>query len=208
MLEAIAQYQDVRQRLRKPANAVEDTGIDLRKGRPQPIKGADQRLSFVPRKIRSEALLERLKAASGAPIPDMLHLSGKCGASFLKVPNLKAKAVGSPLPIQGTTPHYTVADIQRVMCAVSGIGKNEMISARRTMGIVEPRQIAMYLCKRLTNRSLPEIGRMFFGRDHTTVLHAIRKFQWLDEKLPDISVGLPAIAVAAWDLHKSSTARV
>ena len=51
----------------------------------------------------------------------------------------------------------------------------DIYSARRTAGIVAPRQIAMYLAKRLTLASLPEIGRHFGGRDHTTVLHAVRK---------------------------------
>ena len=54
-----------------------------------------------------------------------------------------------------------------------------MHSARRSRIITRPRQIAMYLAKNLTTRSLPEIGRKFGGRDHTTVIHAIRKVQEL-----------------------------
>jgi chromosomal replication initiator protein len=51
------------------------------------------------------------------------------------------------------------------------------LSSRRTANVVRPRQVAMYLAKQLTLRSLPEIGRRFGGRDHTTVLHAVRKIE-------------------------------
>lgn len=64
----------------------------------------------------------------------------------------------------------------------------DMYSARRTANIVRPRQIAMYLAKTMTLKSLPEIGRKFGGRDHTTILHAVRKIEDLvcrDERLAD-----------------------
>ena len=57
------------------------------------------------------------------------------------------------------------------------VSKADLLSSRRTRTIVRPRQIAMYLAKMLTPRSLPEIGRRFGGRDHTTVLHAVRKIE-------------------------------
>jgi chromosomal replication initiator protein len=53
------------------------------------------------------------------------------------------------------------------------------LSSRRTANVVRPRQVAMYLAKTMTLRSLPEIGRRFGGRDHTTVLHAVRKIEGL-----------------------------
>jgi chromosomal replication initiator protein len=56
-----------------------------------------------------------------------------------------------------------------------------MHSARRARAVARPRQIAMYLSKQLTSRSLPEIGRKFGGRDHTTVMHAVRKVEELRE---------------------------
>jgi chromosomal replication initiator protein len=54
-----------------------------------------------------------------------------------------------------------------------------MSSARRSRAVARPRQVAMYLSKQLTSRSLPEIGRAFGGRDHTTVMHAVRKIEEL-----------------------------
>ena len=61
-----------------------------------------------------------------------------------------------------------------------------MLSARRSRAVARPRQIAMYLSKQLTTRSLPEIGRKFGGRDHTTVIHAVRKVESLRESDPSI----------------------
>jgi len=68
-----------------------------------------------------------------------------------------------------------VEDIQRIVGKHYNVSRTDMTSSRRTKNIVLPRQIAMYLAKTLTPRSLPEIGRRFGGRDHTTVLHAVRK---------------------------------
>ncbi|MEE9375773.1 MAG: chromosomal replication initiator protein DnaA [Rhizobiaceae bacterium] len=70
-----------------------------------------------------------------------------------------------------------IEDIQKVVARHFNVSKNDLLSNRRTRLIVRPRQIAMYLSKNLTPRSLPEIGRRFGGRDHTTVLHAVRKIE-------------------------------
>ena len=72
-----------------------------------------------------------------------------------------------------------IDDIQRVVASHFNVSKADLLSSRRTRNIVRPRQIAMYLAKVLTPRSLPEIGRHFGGRDHTTVLHAVRKVEEL-----------------------------
>ena len=75
-----------------------------------------------------------------------------------------------------------IEDIQRIVARQFNVTKNDLLSNRRTRVIVRPRQIAMYLAKVMTPRSLPEIGRRFGGRDHTTVLHAVRKIEALTEK--------------------------
>lgn len=69
----------------------------------------------------------------------------------------------------------SVLDVQREVCRHSGLSREDLLSHRRTKDVVGPRQLCMYLCKTLTMRSLPEIGRRFDDRDHTTVLHAVRK---------------------------------
>jgi len=72
-----------------------------------------------------------------------------------------------------------IDDIQRTVSKHYGVNRGDLLSGRRNRSIVRPRQIGMYLCKQLTSRSLPEIGRRFGNRDHTTVLHAIRKIEQL-----------------------------
>ena len=72
-----------------------------------------------------------------------------------------------------------IEDIQKLVSAHYNVSRADILSARRTANVVRPRQIAMYLSKILTPRSLPEIGRRFGGRDHTTVLHAVRKIEAL-----------------------------
>lgn len=72
-----------------------------------------------------------------------------------------------------------VEEIQRIVGDRFKIDRNDLISIRRTAKVVLPRQIAMYLAKQYTLQTLPELGRRFAGRDHTTVLHAIRKIERL-----------------------------
>lgn len=79
----------------------------------------------------------------------------------------------------GEPKRVRIEDIQRIVARHYNVSKTELLSNRRTRTIVKPRQVAMYLSKVLTPRSLPEIGRRFGGRDHTTVLHAVRKIEGL-----------------------------
>jgi chromosomal replication initiator protein len=72
-----------------------------------------------------------------------------------------------------------IEDIQRIVARQYNVSRADLLSSRRTANVVRPRQVAMYLAKVLTLRSLPEIGRRFGGRDHTTVLHAVRKIEAL-----------------------------
>ncbi|WEK03954.1 MAG: chromosomal replication initiator protein DnaA [Candidatus Devosia phytovorans] len=70
-----------------------------------------------------------------------------------------------------------IEDILKIVSRHYKVPRNELLSARRSRDVVRPRQIAMFLAKALTSRSLPEIGRRFGGRDHTTVLHSVRKVE-------------------------------
>ncbi len=72
-----------------------------------------------------------------------------------------------------------IEDIQKLVASHYNVSRADLLSSRRTASVVRPRQIAMFLSKVLTPRSLPEIGRRFGGRDHTTVLHAVRKIEGL-----------------------------
>lgn len=99
-------------------------------------------------------------------------------------PNLSVERVDDLLGHiyrSGEPKRIRIEDIQRAVSRHYNVSRTELLSNRRTRTIVRPRQIAMYLAKMLTPRSLPEIGRRFGGRDHTTVLHAVRKIEGLSE---------------------------
>jgi chromosomal replication initiator protein len=74
-----------------------------------------------------------------------------------------------------------IDDILKLVAVHYNVSRPDLLSSRRTAMVVKPRQVAMYLAKVLTPRSLPEIGRRFGGRDHTTVLHAVRKIERLSK---------------------------
>jgi chromosomal replication initiator protein len=80
-----------------------------------------------------------------------------------------------------------IEDILRIVSRHYKVPRNELLSSRRSRDVVRPRQIAMYLAKALTSRSLPEIGRRFGGRDHTTVLHSVRKVEQMMKDDADLT---------------------
>ena len=81
--------------------------------------------------------------------------------------------------LRSNEPKITIEEIQRQVAQYYNIRLADMLSPRRARMVARPRQIAMYLSKQLTTRSLPEIGRKFGGRDHTTVIHAVRRIDEL-----------------------------
>ncbi len=80
----------------------------------------------------------------------------------------------------------TIDEIQRTVCQFYRVDRSEMSSKRRNRAVVRPRQVAMYLSKVLTPRSYPEIGRKFGGRDHSTVIHAVRLIETLRDQDADM----------------------
>lgn len=76
--------------------------------------------------------------------------------------------------------------IQTIVCKFFKISKNEMLSSRRSRYLVRPRQTAIYLTKILTSKSLPEIGREFSNRDHTTIIHSVKTIEKIKEKDPEM----------------------
>ncbi|MBL1419344.1 MAG: chromosomal replication initiator protein DnaA [Alphaproteobacteria bacterium] len=97
-----------------------------------------------------------------------------------------------------------VHDIIKSVSDFYQVSKADLFSARRHRSIVRPRQIGMYLAKMLTSRSLPEIGRRFGGRDHTTVLHAVRKIDDLLKKDPILAEEVARLKreIELGDLHR------
>ncbi|MCK5545773.1 MAG: chromosomal replication initiator protein DnaA [Rhodospirillaceae bacterium] len=84
--------------------------------------------------------------------------------------------------IRANDRRVTIEEIQKKVASHFNIRTSDMHSARRARSVARPRQVAMYLAKQLTSRSLPEIGRKFGGRDHTTVMHAVKKVEELTER--------------------------
>jgi chromosomal replication initiator protein len=98
-------------------------------------------------------------------------------------PQLIDRILGN-LVKSGEQKRVMIDDIQKVVARHFNVSRQDLLSNRRTRVIVRPRQIAMFLAKSMTPRSLPEIGRHFGGRDHTTVLHAVRKVEELSNAEP------------------------
>jgi chromosomal replication initiator protein len=92
--------------------------------------------------------------------------------------------------LRGAQRRVTIDEIQKLVSAHFELKPLDLISARRSRAVARPRQIAMYLAKRLTTRSLPEIGRKFGGRDHSTVIHAVRKVEELRDSDRDIDTAV------------------
>jgi chromosomal replication initiator protein len=76
----------------------------------------------------------------------------------------------------------TVEEIQRKVSDHYNIRLSDLIGPKRVRTFARPRQVAMYLAKTMTSRSLPEIGRRFGGRDHTTIMHGVRKIEELKQQ--------------------------
>lgn len=95
--------------------------------------------------------------------------------------------------VRANARRITVDEIQKLCAAHYKIDASEMRSKRRDRAVARPRQVAMYLAKKMTPRSLPEIGRIFGGRDHSTVIHAVRTIEGLRESNPDIDADVRAL---------------
>ena len=101
---------------------------------------------------------------------------------YEKVPNLSETKIVLKDLLNISENKVTIDLIQTVVCKFFKISKNEMLSSRRSRYLVRPRQTAIYLTKILTSKSLPEIGREFSNRDHTTIIHSVRTIERIKEK--------------------------
>ena len=105
-------------------------------------------------------------------------LVARAGENVARMGLDEAQAILRP-NLRGAEKRITVDDIQKATAEHYGMKQADLISERRNRSIARPRQAAMWLAKSLTTRSLPDIGRRFGGRDHTTVLHAVRRIEAL-----------------------------
>ncbi len=105
---------------------------------------------------------------------------------YNKMPNLAEVKVVLKDLLNIAENKVTIDLIQTLVCKFFKISKNEMLSSRRSRYLVRPRQTAIYLTKILTSKSLPEIGREFSNRDHTTIIHSVKTIEKLKDKDPEM----------------------
>ncbi|RYG71161.1 chromosomal replication initiator protein DnaA, partial [bacterium] len=148
--------------------------------------------------LRLNIILKKLENMPDARVPDevAIFLARRISANVRELEgaltrvvayaNLQARPIDIEFTqtvladlLRATQRRVTIDEIQRRVCDHYRIRQAEMSSARRAREVARPRQVAMYLAKQLTPRSLPEIGRRFGGRDHTTVIHAVKQIEKL-----------------------------
>ena len=106
---------------------------------------------------------------------------------YNKVPNISETKVILKDLLNLPENKVTIDLIQSIVCKFYKISKNEMLSSRRSRYLVRPRQTAIYLTKILTSKSLPEIGREFSNRDHTTIIHSVKTIEKLKKDDPELN---------------------
>jgi chromosomal replication initiation ATPase DnaA len=172
-----------------------------------------QKLAAAARRERERKIAAQARPDSAIACPSASVRSQQAGASRPSPQAVQAwserqKKIHAPIKTwfwivdELNPPPALKLSIEEIQIAVARhyqVGHPDLISARRTADVVRPRQIAMFLAKNLTPNSLPVIGRKFGGRDHTTVLHAIRKIEALRSRDTTLAMDLDAIsrAVAA-----------
>lgn len=90
----------------------------------------------------------------------------------------------------------SMADVKAAVVQRYQLHSIDMVSARKSFAVSHPRQLSMYLCKQLTPKSLPEIGRAHGGRDHTTVIHAVRQVERRRTSDPDLNRAIVELSTA------------
>ena len=112
---------------------------------------------------------------------------------YNKIPNLSEVRVILKDLLNLSENKVTIDTIQTIVCKFFKISKNEMLSPRRSRYLVRPRQTAIYLAKMLTSKSLPEIGRAFSNRDHTTVIHSVKTIEKLRKEDNELNTNIDSL---------------
>ena len=112
---------------------------------------------------------------------------------YNKVPSLSEVKIVLKDLLNLTENKVDIDTIQTIVCKFYKISKNEMLSPRRSRYLVRPRQTAIYLAKMLTSKSLPEIGRSFSNRDHTTVIHSVKTIERLRKEDSELNINIDSL---------------
>tara|TARA_B100001057_G_scaffold298458_1_gene298613 strand:+ start:1424 stop:2812 length:1389 start_codon:yes stop_codon:yes gene_type:complete len=144
------------------------------------LKLPEETLKFISNEIRNS-----IRELVGA-----LNRVASFSRIYNRVPNLNEIKIILKDLLSVNETKITIDNIQTLVCKYFKISKNEMLSSRRSRYLVRPRQVAIYLSKILTTKSLPEIGREFSNRDHTTVIHSVKTIEKLKTDNNEISNGI------------------
>ena len=175
------------------------------------IEAADRdlRLGILERKL---AILSRTLELDGSARPEVLQfladrftdsvrelegglntLVARAGERLSRLSLEEVQAIVRP-HLRENERRITVDDIQKTVADHYGLKQSDLLCERRTRAVARPRHVAMYLAKSLTTRSYPDIGRRFGGRDHTTVLHAVKRIEALKAEDPTLAGDLELLA--------------
>ena len=166
--------------------------VDIKKG------DADLRFKILQKKAEiigeeiSEAVLQFLADNISTNIRELEGALNKIVAhSRITGANITVDFVVTVLKdlLRSSRKEITIDEIKRTVCNDFDIKISEIESAKRSQAIARPRQVAMYLAKNLTTKSLPEIGRNFGSKNHTTVIHAVKTIEKLKNLMPEMKTG-------------------
>ena len=159
-------------------------------------KTEELKLSFSNQVVISEEIQKFISTEIKTSIRELVGALNRI-VSFTriynKVPSLSEVKIVLKDLLNLTENKVDIDIIQTIVCKFYKISKNEMLSPRRSRYLVRPRQTAIYLAKMLTSKSLPEIGRSFSNRDHTTVIHSVKTIERLRKEDSELNINIDSL---------------
>ena len=164
-------------------NIIKSKNDDLKIHDPNNIKISDEIIKFISTEVNTS--IRELVGAFNR-IVSFSRIYGK-------TPSMSEVKVILKDLLNLTENKVDIDNIQTIVCKYFKISKNEMLSPRRSRYLVRPRQTAIYLAKMLTSKSLPEIGRLFANRDHTTVIHSVKTIEKLRKDDNELNLSIDSL---------------
>ena len=164
-------------------NIIKSKNADLRIHDPNNIKITDEIIKFISTEVNTS--IRELVGAFNRVV--------SFSRIYGKTPSMSEVKVILKDLLNLTENKVDIDNIQTIVCKYFKISKNEMLSPRRSRYLVRPRQTAIYLAKMLTSKSLPEIGRSFANRDHTTVIHSVKTIEKLRKKDNELNLSIDSL---------------
>ena len=164
-------------------NIIKSKNEDLAIHDPNNIKISDEIIKFISTEVNTS-----IRELVGA-----VNRVGSFSRIYGKTPSMSEVKVILKDLLNLTENKVDIDNIQTIVCKYFKISKNEMLSPRRSRYLVRPRQTAIYLAKMLTSKSLPEIGRSFANRDHTTVIHSVKTIEKLRKDDNELNLSIDSL---------------